>query len=339
MKKTFLITLLSVMFSYIAMTNAFADVPVDSDHFPSAEFRKMANGWDRDKDGIVEESEVSDVTNLFINQYNDISSLKGIECLTNLKLLMISGVTISQLDLSANTYLEYLECYGIGLRELKLGSKPKMTYLMCHDNMLTELDVSGCTKMYYLACHMNHITSLDLTKCPHYNGFDQTTAKKTYEDDGWILFEGGNYFSSLQIDKDVKVTTSPGEAAKIDPNKGNSSTTSTTTNTSTTNTSTTNTSTASSTNPTTASVTPSTTSVKRGKKTTVKITSDTGAKLTVKAKSKNAKNKKNVTIKSGKLAKLIFGKKAAKGTYKFTVICPKKGKFKKTTKIVTIKVK
>jgi hypothetical protein len=207
--------------------------------------------------------------------------------------------------------------------------------------MLKELDVSGCTKMYYLACNLNSITSLDLTKCPHYNGFDQTKARKSAEIDGWVLYEGGNNFSSLQIDKDVKVTTSPGEAAKIDPNKGSSSTTNasaTTTDTNSTktiSTATTNTST----NPITASVTPSTTSVKRGKKTTVKVISDTGAKLTVKAKSKNARSKKNVTIKNGKVAKLIFGKKAAKGTYKFTVICPKKGKFKKTTKIVTIKVK
>ena len=66
-----MITLLSVMFSCIAMANAFADVPVDMDHFPSAEFRKMANGWDRDKEGIVEDSEVSDVTNLFIRQIQE----------------------------------------------------------------------------------------------------------------------------------------------------------------------------------------------------------------------------------------------------------------------------
>ena len=127
-----------------------------------------------------------------------------------------------------------------------------------------------------------------------------------------------------------------GDLAPTDTIKNPESGKKSTTNTSTTKNSSTATT---STKPTTVSVTPSTTSVTRGKKTTVKITSDAGAKMTVKAKSKNAKNKKNVTIKNGKVAKLIFGKKAAKGTYKFIVICPKKGKFKKTTKTVTIKVK
>ena len=76
--------------------------------------------------------------------------------------------------------------------------------------------------------------------------------------------------------------------------------------------------------------------VKLGKKTTVKITSTSGGKITVKGKSKNAKNKKYVKI-SG--SKVIFQKKAPKGTYKFNVTSAAKGNYKKTTKTISIKVK
>lgn len=72
------------------------------------------------------------------------------------------------------------------------------------------------------------------------------------------------------------------------------------------------------------------------KKTTVKITSNSGGKITVKRKNSLAKKKKYVKI-SG--AKLTFTKKAAKGKYTFTVTCAKKGKYKKTTKTITIRVK
>ena len=78
------------------------------------------------------------------------------------------------------------------------------------------------------------------------------------------------------------------------------------------------------------------TKVTLGKKTTIKITTNSGGKVTIKGKSKNAKNKKYVKISGGKL---IFQKKAPKGTYKFTVTSAQNGQFKKTTKTISIKVK
>ena len=74
----------------------------------------------------------------------------------------------------------------------------------------------------------------------------------------------------------------------------------------------------------------------------MKITCDSGAKLTVRAKNakaKSAKKKKTITLKSGKTAKLVFRKKAAKGTYTFTVTSPAKGTYGKTKKTITIRVK
>ena len=79
----------------------------------------------------------------------------------------------------------------------------------------------------------------------------------------------------------------------------------------------------------------STTTVAVGTKTTVNISTN-GGKITVKGKSKNAKIKKYVKI-SG--SKVVFQKKAPKGTYKFTVTSAAKGNYKKTTKTITIRVK
>lgn len=81
--------------------------------------------------------------------------------------------------------------------------------------------------------------------------------------------------------------------------------------------------------------------VKKGKKTTVKVTSDSGARLTAAGKNSKAKKalkKKYVKITNGKTAKITFTKKAPKGKYTFKVTSTAKGVYKKTTKIITIKV-
>lgn len=94
--------------------------------------------------------------------------------------------------------------------------------------------------------------------------------------------------------------------------------------------------------PASATIKVSPKTVRKGKKTTVKVTSNSGAKLTAKAsnsKAKKALKKKYVKIKAGKTAKITFTKKAPKGKYTFKVTSPAKGKFKKTVKIITIKVK
>ena len=82
--------------------------------------------------------------------------------------------------------------------------------------------------------------------------------------------------------------------------------------------------------------------IRRGRAKTVKVTCNSGAKLTVKAKNakaKYAKKKRTITLKSGKTAKLVFRKKAAKGTYTFTVTSPAKGIYGKTKKTITVRVK
>ena len=85
-----------------------------------------------------------------------------------------------------------------------------------------------------------------------------------------------------------------------------------------------------------ATIKASKSTVQKGKKTTVKITANSGGKITIKGKSKNARNKKYVKI-SG--SKIVFQKKAPKGTYKFTVTSAAKGNYTKTTKTISIKVK
>ena len=89
----------------------------------------------------------------------------------------------------------------------------------------------------------------------------------------------------------------------------------------------------------TATITPSALRVRYKKKASIKITSDSDAKITVTGKNAFAKNKKYVKIKSGKTAKLVFSKRAAKGKYVFKVTCSAKGKYKKTVKNITIRVK
>ena len=82
--------------------------------------------------------------------------------------------------------------------------------------------------------------------------------------------------------------------------------------------------------------------VKHKKKTTVKVVSGSGSRITVKARNSRARKalrKKYITVRSGKTAKITFKKKAAKGKYTFTVTSAARGRFKRTVKVITVKVK
>ena len=90
---------------------------------------------------------------------------------------------------------------------------------------------------------------------------------------------------------------------------------------------------------TAAKITQSAKTVKRGKAKTVNIKSNSGSVLKISRTNKLAKKTKYVKIKTGKTIKITFKKKAPKGKYTFKVTSPAKGKFKKTTKTITIRVK
>ena len=157
--------------------------------FPDENFRKyILNNFDSNKDGIISENEVLDVTQISASSKN-IKSLEGIQYFSNLKTLGCSGnplsglnvsknialtslgcqsCHLSSLDVSKNTALETLGCDHNQLTKLDLSKNINLSYLYCANNQLSNLDVSN-TKLEYLSCENNLLTSLDVSKT-HLNG-------------------------------------------------------------------------------------------------------------------------------------------------------------------------
>jgi Leucine-rich repeat (LRR) protein len=113
-----------------------------------------------------------------------IQDLTGIEAFKNIIGLNCSNNNLHNLDLSANTALEYLICRNNFLRTLNLKANPFLTDVVCsansltslnllankalksldcNDNALTGIAISGISSLTGLECSNNHLTGLDLS--------------------------------------------------------------------------------------------------------------------------------------------------------------------------------
>lgn len=92
---------------------------------------------DTNQNGEIEQSEVTQITHLFIDNL-EISSLAGIEYFTNLIQLNCQGNFITTLDLRNNTHLIQLECYNNSLTTLDIR-ETNVTWLYAFDNLISEL--------------------------------------------------------------------------------------------------------------------------------------------------------------------------------------------------------
>ncbi len=93
-----------------------------------------------------------------------LTSLKGIEYLTNLKQLYVSYNSLASLDLSKNTKLETLSANYNKLTSVNVKNCVELTTLELTDNQLTSIDISTNTKLAYVYLTRNSLTALDTSK-------------------------------------------------------------------------------------------------------------------------------------------------------------------------------
>lgn len=90
---------------------ASADVEINEENFPDANFRSYLLSQSYGADGKITESEIKNIVN--IDVYNKgIISLKGVEFFTALTNLSCYRNQLTALDVSKNTALRTLECYS-----------------------------------------------------------------------------------------------------------------------------------------------------------------------------------------------------------------------------------
>jgi len=81
--------------------------------------------------------------------------------------LNVSGMVLTNLDVSRNTNLTELGCVHCQLTFLDVSRNSGLKGLECNDNHLTNLDISVCTNLQILWCYENYLTNLNVAACTH----------------------------------------------------------------------------------------------------------------------------------------------------------------------------
>ncbi len=88
--------MLALLLSLICVS-ALADVEINEDNFPDANFRTVVNGFDTDGDGTLSDTEIGNVTEIYCRS-KSISDLTGIEYFTALTSLNCGSNQLTDLD-------------------------------------------------------------------------------------------------------------------------------------------------------------------------------------------------------------------------------------------------
>lgn len=138
-------------------------ITIDATNFPDANFRNYLLEQDYGKDGILSDDELISAWRIDVRN-RSISSLKGIEFLTELYYLDCGGNQLVDLDLSQNAKLGTLYAGQNQLTSLDVSNNKKLTKLSCNENLLTNIDLSQNLELTDLSCGYNQLTSLDVSK-------------------------------------------------------------------------------------------------------------------------------------------------------------------------------
>lgn len=90
-------------------------------------------------------------------------SIEGLQ----IKLLLVKGLGLCDLDLHAVPQLTGLACTNNKLYNLDLSPVPNLTKLWCHFNILAELDLSPVPNLTVLHCYENRLIMLNLCPVPN----------------------------------------------------------------------------------------------------------------------------------------------------------------------------
>lgn len=105
--------ILLVVMTALMLTPAWADVEINEQTFPDANFRNYVNSMtiDKDRSGTLSDDEIASVTSLNVVN-RSITDLTGIEYFTALTELKCYSNKLTALNLSNNKALTYVSCYS-----------------------------------------------------------------------------------------------------------------------------------------------------------------------------------------------------------------------------------
>ena len=224
MKKISLLACLALVMMCAA---ALADVAINEENFPDDVFRVYVAQFDTDGNGRFSTAETGNVTCIDVSGCESVSSLKGVEYFTALTQLYCDYNSLSSLDLSGNTKLEYLSCEYNPMRSLNVRRNSRLKTLNCGFTELASLDVSKNTALEVLSFHRIGIKSIDLSRnaaltslnCGENNLSKLDVSKNTRLESLWCE---DNRLASLDISRNTKLkclNCTDNQLAKLDLDK------------------------------------------------------------------------------------------------------------------------
>ena len=189
------------------------DLPVILQYFPDDSFRQFVlDNFDKDKNGSLSKAEIDSISRIayFPDQYQNISSMKGIEFFTSLTELDIQSLEkLTTLDLSRNKALEEIWVSYCGVTSIILGDKPNLVTLYCSENQITGLDLSGA--------HTD-VIGTDIGVSPAFN-VDRSMVVLSSLVSGKQGYPGANYKLTLQ-DNNITLGMQPNKMLSLFGSEG-----------------------------------------------------------------------------------------------------------------------
>ena len=183
-------------------------IPIDEAHFPDAAFRSLvAEVFDDNGSGWLTAEEIAalddegDPKSLNVSDAG-VMSLQGIEYLTELRVLSVSGCPLlTSVDLSGNTKLRFISFYQTGLVSLDVEGLA-LTHLSCDFGPLESLALGAQMDLRVLSCYQTDLTVVDVIGCPH---LITAWCGEKYSDSQCDSYTGGSY--SLTVNPGAAVIT------------------------------------------------------------------------------------------------------------------------------------
>lgn len=122
-------------------------IAIDEAHFPDKVFREQIIAeFDKDGDSVLSVDEISKAQFLNLHDMKTISSLEGIQYLTNLQSLDVSTTSVSDLS-PVKLIFKRLDCRSSKVRSVDLTRYPNLEAFVCDNTSINSLDVSKNEKL------------------------------------------------------------------------------------------------------------------------------------------------------------------------------------------------
>lgn len=150
--------------AFLLSANIYEFQPDDSSSRLGGTYTDLGIKIDANNDGEISISEAERVIYLHIVG-TDITDLSALKHFPNLRVLQSFALrSLSQIDLSQNSKLQFLECSTTGkLTHLDISHNQYLEYLYCGENKITNLDVSKNLALKLIDCHQNELSSLNVS--------------------------------------------------------------------------------------------------------------------------------------------------------------------------------